>query len=213
MSPRRYGILFPIAALMACASGSTMRVAPDDGSGETPVALSPTPETGPTDTAMSTQEGDSDSLSTRASDSLPASSIGEKGYSAYGEGGGLALRRIGQWTRTGIGEARRLVIRNANGWADFWSELGVGERPDVDFTQNVVVAVAAGQRPTGGYEIAVERASTTDGELAVEVVEITPGPNCMTATALTQPVDVVVIPSVAIKNWSFVERKEVRGCR
>ena len=212
MVPRRYGILVPLAALLAC-GGSTMRVAQDDGNGETPVALSPTPETGPTDTATSPQAPDGDSLPTRTTDSLPAASVEEKGYAAYGEGGGLALRRIGQWTRTGIGEARRLVIRNANAWADFWSELGVGDRPDVDFTKNVVVAVAAGQRPTGGYEIAVERASLTNGELTVEVVETTPGPNCMTSTSLTQPVDVVVIPAVATKNWSFVERKEVRGCR
>jgi len=213
MVPRRYGILFPLAAIVACASGSTMRVADDDGSGETPVALSPTPEAGPTDTAMSTQARDSDSLTPRAGDSLPAASIAEKGYAAYGAGGGLALRRIGQWTRTGINEGRRLVIRDANAWANFWSELGVGDRPDVDFTQNVVVAVAAGQRPTGGYEIAVERVARANGELTVEVVETTPGPNCVTAGSLTQPVDVVVIPEVTAKNWSFVERKEVRGCR
>jgi hypothetical protein len=220
MASRRYGILFPLAALVAC-GGGTMRVAQDDGNGDTPVSLSPTPETGPADTAMSTQARDGDSLPTRASDSLlarasdslPADSIADKGYAAYGEGSGLALRRIGQWTRTGIDEARRLVIRNANAWADFWSELGVGDRPEVDFTQNVVVAVAAGQRPTGGYEIAVERVSRTNGELTVEVVETTPGPNCMTTASLTQPVDVVVIPEVETKNWSFVERKEVRGCR
>jgi hypothetical protein len=212
MIPRRYGILIPLAALMGCASGTTMRVAQDEGSGDTPVALSPPPEPGPADTAASTQAPETDSLATRGSDSLAVNGEG-KGYAAYGEGSGLALRRMGQWTRTGVSEARRLVIRNANAWADFWSELGVGDRPDVDFTQNVVVAVAAGQRPTGGYEIAVERVSRTNGELTVEVVETTPGPNCMTTASLTQPVDVVVIPSVATKSWSFVERREVRGCR
>jgi hypothetical protein len=205
MIPRRYGMLFPIAALMACA-GTTMRVAQDDASEDTPVALSPTPEAEPAESTVTQRPS-------REPDTLPAPETQEKGYAAYGTGGSLELRRIGQWTRTGIGEARRLVIRDANAWADFWSELGVGDRPDVDFTQNVVVAVATGQRPTGGYEIAVDRVHQENGELTVEVVETAPGPNCMTTPSLTQPVDVVVVPALAAKNWSFVDRKEVRGCR
>ena len=52
-----------------------------------------------------------------------------------------------------------------------------------------------------------------DPSLAVEVVETTPGPNCMTTSSLTQPVDVVLVPAVAPRSWSFVERREVRGCR
>jgi hypothetical protein len=204
MIPRRYGFL-PLAVLLACAGGSTMRVAPDNASDDTPVALAPTPEAGPVDTATPALAPAPDTLAAPASEG--------KGYAAYGAGEGLELRRIGQWTRTGIGESRRLVIRDANAWAEFWSELGVGDRPDVDFTHNVVVAVAAGQRPSGGYEIAVDRIRQAVGELTVDVVETAPGPNCMSTTSLTQPVDVVVVPSVAAKSWSFVDRKEVRGCR
>jgi hypothetical protein len=208
MSPQRYGILLPLAALVACAGGRTMRVAPDDGTSDAPVALSPTPEPGPDelpgDTVTNTPSPGTDSLSTEAT--------GEKGYAAYDSGGALELRRIGQWTRTGVGESRRLIIRDANAWASFWSELGVGDRPAVDFTRDVVVAVAAGQRPTGGYEIAVDRVRQADGELTVEVVETTPGPNCTTTTSLTQPVDVIVVPAPTARSWSFVERKEVRGC-
>jgi hypothetical protein len=214
MIPRRYGVLFPLAALFACAGGSTMRVAPDNGSNDTPVALSPTAEAGPdTETQAPTPTRDSLSPSATARDSLSPLATDVKGYAQYGGGERLELRRIGQWTRTGIGESRRLVIRDANAWSEFWSELGVGERPDVDFTQNVVVAVAAGQRPTGGHEIAVDRIRQANGELTVDVVETAPGPNCMNTASLTQPVDVVVIPALAAKNWSFVDRKEVRGCR
>jgi hypothetical protein len=208
MIPRRYGILLPLAALVACAGGRTMRVAPDDGSSDAPVALSPTPEPGPNelpgDTVTNRPPPGTDSVSTEAT--------GEKGYAAYDSGGGVELRTIGQWTRTGIGESRRLIIRDANAWAAFWSELGVGDRPAVDFTRDVVVAVAAGQRPTGGYEIAVDRVRQANGELTVEVVETTPGPNCRTTTSLTQPVDVIVVPAPTARSWSFIERKEVRGC-
>lgn len=209
MISRRYGILLPLAALVACAGGTTMRVAQDDASGDDPVALSPTPEAGTTELT-----GDSVTPPpARDTDSVSTGTTGEKGYAAYGNGAGLELRRIGQWTRTGVGEARRLVIRDANAWADFWSELGVGDRPAIDFTRDMVIAVAAGQRPTGGYEIAVDRVRQPDGELVVEVVETAPGPNCMTTASLTQPVDVVVIPSLTARSWSFIERKEVRGCQ
>jgi hypothetical protein len=147
-------------------------------------------------------------------DTPPQTPAPAQGYAPYEAAPRqLDIRRVGQWTRTGIAEARRLVIRDANAWDQFWSELGVGSRPDVDFTRDVVVAVAAGQRPTGGYEIAIDGVTHADGQLRVSVVERSPGPNCMTTASLTQPVDVVVVPAAEARSWSFVERKEIRGCR
>jgi hypothetical protein len=217
MIPRRLALLIPIAALVACGGGRTIRVAPDDASDQGPVALAPEPEPSPEAPPQPSPEPAETTTTQTAPDTAPTLAQRDEppaqGYSAYGNAGSLDMRRIGQWTRTGIAEARRLVIRDANAWAEFWSELGVGDRPEVDFTQNVVVAVAAGQRPSGGYEISVGRVSQHNGELTVEVIETTPGPNCMTSSSLTQPVDVVVVPTVAPRGWSFVERKEVRGCR
>jgi protease stability complex PrcB-like protein len=207
---RRCALLIPLAALAAC-GGGTIRVADDDSSTDNgPVSLAPTPESGPDSSAGSAPApAPEPTRDTAAAAAVPR----EQGYATYGGNTTLEIRRIGQWSRTGIGESRRLVIRDANSWAEFWSELGTGARPDVDFTKAVVVAVAAGQRPSGGYEIAVDHVSQTDGELTVQVIETTPGPNCMTTSSLTQPVDVVVVPVVAPRSWSFVERKEVRGCR
>ena len=209
---RRCAFLIPFAALAACGSG-TMRVAGDDSStSSAPVSLAPTPEAEPdssTTAAPAPAATPSRDTNTVAAAAVPR----EQGYGSYGANSTLEIRRIGQWSRTGIGESRRLVIRDANTWAEFWSELGTGERPEVDFTKAVVVAVAAGQRPSGGYEIAIDRVGQADGELTVEVVETTPGPNCITSSSPTQPVDVVVVPVVALRSWSFVERKEVRGCR
>jgi PrcB C-terminal len=209
MIPRRCAILIPIAALAACAGGSTLRVAQGDSTDYAPpVALAPEPETSPDSTTVAAPEPSHPAL---VQPSQPEPSA--QGYAPYGSSRGLDIRRIGQWTRTGIAEARRLVIRDANAWVEFWSELGVGERPDVDFSHDIVVAVAAGQRQTGGYEIAVDRVVDNGGELTAEVVETTPGPNCITTQSLTQPVDVVVVPGVRPRSWSFIERKEVRGCR
>ena len=211
MLPRSGAALLLLAAVLGCAGATTMRVAKDDGDSDSGVSLAPTPS----------------GLDSSATDSIPADSAGlpsppaqpsaSQGYAGYGSPdathGALEIRRIGQWTRTGIGESRRLVIRDANTWAAFWSELGVGDRPAVDFTRDVVVAVAAGQQPTGGYEIAVNNVTQQAGELTVEVLETTPGPNCMTSAVLTQPVDVVVLPVVNVRGWSFIEKKNVRSCR
>jgi hypothetical protein len=206
MTPFRCGILVPLTLLAACGGGSTMRVAEDDTTSYGPVALAPEPEPGPDSVSPAPP------LPT-AAPTTDTPQANEQGYAPYGSGSGVELRRIGQWTRTGILEARRLVIRDVNAWAEFWSELGVGERPDVDFSKVVVLAVAAGQRPSGGYGISVDRVSQRDGDLTAEVVETTPGPNCMTTGSLTQPVDVVVVPAVAAHGWSFIERKEVHDCR
>ena len=208
MITRWFALLIPVVALAGCASGRTLRVAEgEETTTSEPVSLAPAPAAQP-QAAEPTSEASPPVA--RAQDS---SSAAAQGYAPYGVARDLDMRRIGQWTRTGIGEARRLVIKDANTWAQFWSELGVGDRPDVDFTRNVVVAAAAGQRPTGGYEIAVARITHSDADLTVEVVETTPGPNCMTTASLTQPVDVVVVPVSQARGWSFMERKEIRGCR
>jgi hypothetical protein len=202
MIPRPFALVISIAALTGCGAGRTIRMSEGDSTATEPVALAPSPAQEPATAAVPQSD-------TAAAAAAPS----EQGYAPYGNNRTLDIRRIGQWTRTGIGESRRLVIRDANGWNQFWSELGVGERPSVDFNRDVVIAVAAGQRPTGGYEIVIDRVTQTDGQLTVEVVERTPGPNCVTSASLTQPVDVVVVPAVDAKSPSFLERKEIRGCR
>jgi hypothetical protein len=202
----RLALLISLAASAACAGGSTMRVAQEDGGDDAPVSLAPAPET-ETDSAAQTL------APPPAQAPIQDTAQKEQGYVPYGSDDGVQIRRIGQWTHTGIREARRTVIQDANAWAAFWSELGVGDRPAVDFSRDVVIAVAAGERPSGGHEIAVTKVTQRDGELRAEVTETAPGPNCLSTSALSQPVDVVVVQGVKPKSWSFVEQKEVRGCR
>ena len=195
--------------LAAACSGGTMRVSPGESGNDTPVSLAPEPE-GTPDSTLQTP-ADSTSPSQPVQDTVRA----QQGYAPYGDNENatnLEIRRLGEWSHTGIREARRMVIQEANTWAEFWSELGVGERPAVDFTRDIVIAVAAGERPGGGYEIAVNQVTQTNGELRVEVRETSPGPNCLSTSPLTQPVDVVVVQGVKPKSWSFLEQKDVRGC-
>ncbi|MFL5514104.1 MAG: protease complex subunit PrcB family protein [Gemmatimonadales bacterium] len=195
--------------LAAACGGGTMRVSPGESGNDTPVSLAPEPEGTPDSTLQSPAD------STSSSQPVQDTARAQQGYAPYGDNESaidLEIRRLGVWSHTGVREARRMVIQEANAWAEFWSELGVGDRPAVDFTQDIVIAVAAGERPSGGYEIAVNRVTQTNGELRVEVRETSPGPNCLSTSTLTQPVDVVVVQGVKPKSWSFVEQKDVRGC-
>ena len=133
-------------------------------------------------------------------------------YTPY-DAGSLPIRRIGQWSTSGISTPARLVIRDDSSYARFWAGLGAGERPAVDFTKDVVVAVAAGQRQTGGHSIAVSRVVRSGQGLAVEVVETVPGQGCTVPQTVTQPVDVVVVAAEDAKTWSFSDRTVAQECR
>ena len=195
--------------LATACGGGTMRVAPGESGNDAPVSLAPEPEGAPDSTLQS--PADSSPSPKPVQDTVRA----QQGYAPYAaneSATNLEIRRIGQWSHTGIREGRRMVIQDANAWAEFWSELGVGDRPAVDFTRDIVIAVAAGERPSGGYEIAINQVTPVNGELRVEVRETSPGPNCLSTSSLTQPVDVVVVQGVKPKSWSFLEQKDVRGC-
>jgi hypothetical protein len=124
----------------------------------------------------------------------------------------LEIRRIGRWIGSAIKGARRLVIRDPDTWSRFWSELGAGVQPQVDFGRDLVIAVASGERSSGGHDIEVQRVTRSGGELRIEVLRTSPGPGCMTTAALTQPVDVVLAPAAGVTGWSFIDRTATAGC-
>ena len=134
-------------------------------------------------------------------------------YAPYDASGTLPIRRIGQWTASGIDSPERKVIRDDSTFAQFWQALGAGQRPVVDFSRDVVIAVAAGQRQTGGYAIAVERVARAGKAMTVEVVETVPGPGCWTTQQITQPVDVVVVAAADAPTWSFSDQTRRQGCK
>ena len=77
-----------------------------------------------------------------------------------------------------------------------------------------------GPRHRRGFRGALERGPPDRGsagnpgrrELRIEVVDTSPGPDCMTTSALTQPVDVVLVPADGVKGWSFIDRKATNEC-
>jgi hypothetical protein len=118
---------------------------------------------------------------------------------------------------TGFREPERLVIRTAEQWSQVWARvtqvyLPRPAAPPVNFDHEMVVFVAMGQRPTGGYSITVEGVYAANGRIFAEVRERSPGAGCITSEALTEPVDAVRVPR---RDGAviFVERAETYVCR
>ena len=124
----------------------------------------------------------------------------------------VQMRRIGRWVSSGVAGARRLVIMDPATWSRFWSELGAGVRPEVDFGNDLVIAVAAGERTTGGHDIEVRRVTRVGNELRIEVLETYPSEGCVTTQAKTQPVDVVMVAATGVTRWSFIDTRAVGPC-
>jgi hypothetical protein len=105
-------------------------------------------------------------------------------------------------THSGLAEARREVVRDAASWTRLWSEIHAGRDPvpalpAVDFEREMLIAVASGTRPTGGFSIQVTAVATRGDRLEVAVLERCPDADAIVTMALTQPVAVVRVAKLA----------------
>lgn len=120
---------------------------------------------------------------------------------------------------TGFEEARRQVVRDADAWRDVWATAHEGRAPvppvpEVDFSTQSVVLAAMGQRPTGGYEVAIREVARTEEGLVVAVRETSPGEGCMVTQALTAPAVAVRIrvAGAPASSATFEVTEERRDC-
>lgn len=184
---RRLAATVAVASLAACASGP-------DPAEDTPRATVPdvTPATTPTPT--------------------PRPATGD---------GPVAVRRLRAEPyafthNSGFSDSARVIARDDVTWARAWEKVyerssEVPRRPTVSFADSMVVVVALGERNTGGYGILVDGAARVRDTLAITVRRISPGPRCGTTAALTQPVDIAILPRLTLPvKW--VEKAEVTNC-
>jgi hypothetical protein len=117
---------------------------------------------------------------------------------------------------SGLKETQRVIVRDRATWQAVWSSIWKMQSPepplpDIDFTREMVVVAALGERPTGGYGIFVDAASEGPSGVTVRVRSISPSGACMTTQALTQPVDIARMPRRS-GPVAFEERAETT-CR
>ena len=101
---------------------------------------------------------------------------------------------------SGMTDSARIVVRDAETWRQVWSRIWRNHSPGhalpaIDFSREMVVVAALSGRPTGGYNILVESAYQRADHVEVVIRKTSPGRNCGTTQALTEPVDAARIPA------------------
>ena len=112
--------------------------------------------------------------------------------------------------------SERLVIRDHEAWVDAWASIWpalapIPAPPNVDFSREMIVLVALGERPTGGYSILVDSAGTDAAGVTVWVGTSTPGLHCVATQAFIQPVDIARLPRIEAPV-RFVDASRVADC-
>lgn len=116
---------------------------------------------------------------------------------------------------SGVREPQRIVIHNEAAWSALWSQIaaesGSSAPPRVDFSKEVVVVAAMGERKAAGYEIAITGVQRVAGVLFVDVASTAPGPTCDRSEVITTPLQAVRIPRTD-EALSFNETSVVLSC-
>ncbi|MEJ0053573.1 MAG: protease complex subunit PrcB family protein [bacterium] len=96
----------------------------------------------------------------------------------------------------GVTTRKNYLATDAEGIAKLW-KLAFGTSsttPAVDLSSQEVVGVFAGQKPTGGYAIAVTKVEDSATERTVYVTLTVPGKGCMVTQSLSTPYSIIVMP-------------------
>jgi len=101
------------------------------------------------------------------------------------------------------------MFRNQVEWDQYWQQ----QPPEipVDFEKFNLVLVEAGEKPTGGFTIAVKSVIQSEKNLTVQVEETRPGSNCLVTQAFSYPVDAVLLSKIQ-KEVSFEFSQKIRDC-
>jgi len=117
---------------------------------------------------------------------------------------------------SGIVNAADLVIADSVSWAATWAQISAGHKPSpslptVDFRTERVVLVALGQRNSGGSDIRIDSVVSFQRGSVTYVTATSPGQDCGTTAALTQPLHVIRL-SPRVEPIVFQHRSVVRTC-
>jgi hypothetical protein len=114
-------------------------------------------------------------------------------------------------------KAFRLVIKNRDEFSDFWKQFtarihpsnGVPPLPEVDFSKEMVVVAAMGQKPSSGYWTFIDGACEVDGQLEVFVSNVDDVSCIGPFAVVTYPADAVRLPQT---NLPIVFRETSIPC-
>jgi uncharacterized protein (DUF885 family) len=87
------------------------------------------------------------------------------------------------------------LITDAGAWERVWRIIGNNRpAPEVNFNTRAVIVVYQGQKPTGGYSVAIEEIRRVGTSLAISLLERRPTSEDVTTQVITSPFVAVSIP-------------------
>lgn len=132
------------------------------------------------------------------------------------EGKEVGFETVEQGYNSGLDKRTNYIITNKHDWGILWNRvhLTVSPRsalPQVDFTENMIIAVSQGTFGTGGYSIEIIKAIETENTLEIFVIETYPGPWCVLTQSVTQPYHIIELKKTNKKILFNVE-KQIENC-
>jgi hypothetical protein len=111
------------------------------------------------------------------------------------EAAAVAFTSIEQSTRSNIGDARSVVIRDAAAWAALWKEHkgDAAPLPAVDFNKAMVLGVFLGSQPNGCYSTSFSRVYRNGKKIVAVHADTVPGMGVMCTMNITTPAELVVV--------------------
>lgn len=132
--------------------------------------------------------------------------------------GAMKVEEVDQGRQGDIVDGTQEVLQDEQEYAAFWNRLhahqdSVPDRPEVDFSTQMVIAIVLGQRPTGGYSVEIDEVLTTEGREPVQVqsTENIPGDGCAVQQVLTSPYVLVAI-DMQSDDVTFSVSEETFSC-
>jgi hypothetical protein len=123
----------------------------------------------------------------------------------------VPFTELARGAQSTIGRRVNYVITSPEQFRDLWGLVGAkGRMPDVDFSRSAVAAVFAGERPTGGYGIAVSKVE--DASARKIVITLTqPDGDCVLKKAVTTPYQIVELPNTTLQ-FTHEDISTTTGC-
>jgi len=136
----------------------------------------------------------------------------DMGDSNIGEKSEVQFTEIKKGFSSEVSNRKFMVIKDSERWSSLLNGIpSQAVDSSVDFDESMVLVAFQGEKPTGGYSIEITRIDNTKRSVNVYVTEVSPGNDCITTQAVTQPFHIVTTKTID-KEVKFISKMIVADC-
>ncbi|NMG83356.1 MAG: protease complex subunit PrcB family protein [Methanosarcinales archaeon] len=123
----------------------------------------------------------------------------------------IPFETVSKGVDSGHKERKKYTITDNSDWMNLWDIHISPPLPEVDFNQEMIIAVFYGTIASGGYTTKITKVIENKTNLVVFIKEIIPGKSCIVSAGETSPYHIIKIQKVD-KEVIFNVDKEVIYC-